>query len=96
MYTASFRLPTPVQDLHAGKFVLEAYASPESSSSFSSVDGPTINSSSNGHALTTASSPPPRVTYFTRPFEFLSLGIMAYVGNDKALTQVHHEDALSP
>lgn len=26
--------------------------------------------------------------FFTRPFEFLSLGIMAYVGGDKALTQV--------
>jgi len=26
--------------------------------------------------------------YYRKPFEFLSLGIMAYVGNDKALTQV--------
>jgi NADH:ubiquinone reductase (non-electrogenic) len=28
------------------------------------------------------------VSYYRKPFEFLSLGIMAYVGNDKALTQV--------
>lgn len=28
------------------------------------------------------------VEYYDRPFEFLSLGIMAYVGNDKAITQV--------
>lgn len=28
------------------------------------------------------------VKYYRKPFEFLSLGIMAYVGNDRALTQV--------
>lgn len=35
---------------------------------------------------------PEGVSYYRKPFEFLSLGIMAYVGNDKALTQVctHH------
>jgi hypothetical protein len=32
--------------------------------------------------------PQSRVAYYRKPFEFLSLGIMAYVGNDKALTQV--------
>lgn len=31
---------------------------------------------------------PQGVDYYRKPFEFLSLGIMAYVGNDKALTQV--------
>lgn len=31
---------------------------------------------------------PKGVDYYRKPFEFLSLGIMAYVGNDKALTQV--------
>lgn len=30
--------------------------------------------------------------YYRKPFEFLSLGIMAYVGNDKALTQVEAFD----
>jgi hypothetical protein len=33
---------------------------------------------------------PAGVSYYRKPFEFLSLGIMAYVGNDKALTQVRH------
>lgn len=28
------------------------------------------------------------VKYYRKPFQFLSLGIMAYVGNDRALTQV--------
>ncbi|KAG2487510.1 hypothetical protein HYH03_013928 [Edaphochlamys debaryana] len=35
------------------------------------------------------------VRYWDRPFEFLSLGIMAYVGNDKALTQVEAFDVLN-
>jgi hypothetical protein len=34
-----------------------------------------------------------QVRYWDRPFEFLSLGIMAYVGSDKALTQVTGEEA---
>lgn len=29
------------------------------------------------------------VKYYRKPFQFLSLGIMAYVGNDRALTQVN-------
>ncbi|KAF8058293.1 SPAC3A11.07 [Scenedesmus sp. PABB004] len=46
-------------------------------------------------ALTTGDSTyaaPPGVSYYRKPFEFLSLGIMAYVGNDKALTQVEAFD----
>eukprot|EP00198_Chlamydomonas_reinhardtii_P012934 XP_001702271.1 mitochondrial NADH dehydrogenase [Chlamydomonas reinhardtii] len=35
------------------------------------------------------------VRYYDRPFEFLSLGIMAYVGNDKALTQVEAFDVIN-
>eukprot|EP00882_Tetradesmus_deserticola_P001020 GHRQ01001105.1.p1 GENE.GHRQ01001105.1~~GHRQ01001105.1.p1 ORF type:complete len:649 (+),score=345.14 GHRQ01001105.1:241-2187(+) len=35
---------------------------------------------------------PAGVSYYRKPFEFLSLGIMAYVGNDKALTQVEAFD----
>eukprot|EP00877_Chromochloris_zofingiensis_P010276 jgi/Chrzof1/5501/Cz16g05180.t1 len=35
---------------------------------------------------------PPGAVYYRKPFEFLSLGIMAYVGNDKALTQVEAFD----
>ncbi|GIL60516.1 hypothetical protein Vafri_15069 [Volvox africanus] len=34
------------------------------------------------------------VRYWDRPFEFLSLGIMAYVGNEKALTQVEAFDII--
>jgi hypothetical protein len=30
----------------------------------------------------------PGVKYYRKPFEFLSLGLLAYIGNDKALTQV--------
>lgn len=32
------------------------------------------------------------VKYYRKPFQFLSLGIMAYVGNDRALTQVEAFD----
>ncbi|EFJ45820.1 hypothetical protein VOLCADRAFT_105834 [Volvox carteri f. nagariensis] len=35
------------------------------------------------------------VRYWDRPFEFLSLGIMAYVGSDKALTQVEAFDVIN-
>ncbi|GLI60392.1 hypothetical protein VaNZ11_002538 [Volvox africanus] len=35
------------------------------------------------------------VRYWDRPFEFLSLGIMAYVGNEKALTQVEAFDIIN-
>lgn len=35
------------------------------------------------------------VRYYERPFEFLSLGIMAYVGNDQALTQVEAFDVFN-
>lgn len=31
--------------------------------------------------------------YYDRPFEFLSLGIMAYIGDEKALTQIEAFDA---
>lgn len=40
-------------------------------------------------------APVERVDYWERPFEFLSLGIMAYVGNDKALTQVEAFDVIN-
>ncbi|GIL69240.1 hypothetical protein Vretimale_12635 [Volvox reticuliferus] len=35
------------------------------------------------------------VRYWDRPFEFLSLGIMAYVGSDQALTQVEAFDVIN-
>ncbi|KXZ46318.1 hypothetical protein GPECTOR_45g188 [Gonium pectorale] len=35
------------------------------------------------------------VRYWDRPFEFLNLGIMAYLGSDKALTQVEAFDVLN-
>ncbi|GFR51585.1 hypothetical protein Agub_g14006 [Astrephomene gubernaculifera] len=35
------------------------------------------------------------VRYWERPFEFLNLGIMAYLGSDKALTQVEAFDVIS-
>lgn len=36
------------------------------------------------------------VKYYRKPFEFLSLGIMAYVGNDRALTQVRGARFMHP
>ena len=30
----------------------------------------------------------PGLQYYRKPFEFLSLGLLAYIGNEKALTQV--------
>jgi NADH:ubiquinone reductase (non-electrogenic) len=38
---------------------------------------------------------PSNVEFFRKPFEFLSLGIMAYVGNDKALTEVEAFDRVA-
>jgi NADH:ubiquinone reductase (non-electrogenic) len=32
--------------------------------------------------------------FYPRPFEFLSLGLLAYVGNDKALTQLEAFDSV--
>lgn len=34
-----------------------------------------------------------RLLYSKKPFEFLSLGLLAYVGNDQALTQFEAGDA---
>lgn len=48
-------------------------------------------------ALTTNDSTylqaPPGVSYYRKPFEFLSLGIMAYVGNEKALVSAEVLDS---
>jgi hypothetical protein len=48
-------------------------------------------------ALTTNDSTyvraPPGVDYYRKPFEFLSLGIMAYVGNEKALVSAEVLDS---
>lgn len=35
----------------------------------------------------------PGVSYYRKPFEFLSLGLLAYVGNDRALTQIEAFDS---
>jgi NADH:ubiquinone reductase (non-electrogenic) len=46
-----------------------------------------------GSELPAATAGPPLLTYYPRPFEFLSLGLLAYVGNDKALTQLEAFDS---
>lgn len=40
-----------------------------------------------------AGQAPPGVEYYRKPFEFLSLGIMAYVGNEKALVSAEVLDS---
>jgi hypothetical protein len=45
-----------------------------------------VTLASSHHYLT--SQGPEGVQYYRKPFEFLSLGVMAYIGNDRALTQV--------
>ncbi len=79
-----------LQDLNAAKIV--AASSSYSYSSMDTIDQPLSDTNGANGALThtngSKSSNKVELEYYKRPFEFLSLGIMAYVGNDKALTQV--------
>jgi len=73
-------LPGPVADLSAGKMSMYSYTSLD--------EGELRVATSNSGGSAAGARSDVQLTYYKRPFEFLSLGIMAYVGNDMALTQI--------
>lgn len=46
----------------------------------------------NGNGAANGNGSTQKKQFYDRKFEFLSLGLMAYIGNDKALTQVELDD----